>query len=41
MSEDQINDYFRKKYSRAPTADEVDEDVYDDITQQGLLPSTT
>uniref|UniRef100_A0A915IPM2 Transcription elongation factor SPT5 n=1 Tax=Romanomermis culicivorax TaxID=13658 RepID=A0A915IPM2_ROMCU len=41
MNEDEINEYFRKKYGRAPAAGEVDEDVYDDITQQGLLPSTT
>lgn len=41
MDEEEINEYFRKKYGRAPTSGEADEEVYDDITQQGLLPSTT
>jgi hypothetical protein len=41
MSEDQIEEYFKKKYSSQPssTAEGAD-DVYDDISQHGLLPST-
>ena len=45
MSEDQLEDYFQKKYGQreaAATRDDDDEgyEVFDDISQQGLLPST-
>uniref|UniRef100_A0A183IQK7 Transcription elongation factor SPT5 n=1 Tax=Soboliphyme baturini TaxID=241478 RepID=A0A183IQK7_9BILA len=41
MNEDEINEYFRKKYGRSTHATEGDEEIFDDISQQGLLPSTT
>uniref|UniRef100_A0A5S6QVE8 Transcription elongation factor SPT5 n=1 Tax=Trichuris muris TaxID=70415 RepID=A0A5S6QVE8_TRIMR len=40
MSEEQINQYFKDKYSRNTCLVEGEDDVYDDITQQGLLPTT-
>jgi transcription elongation factor SPT5 len=40
MSEDEIENYFKKKYAVQPShGDERDED-YDDIAQHSLLPST-
>ncbi|KHJ40729.1 Supt5 repeat protein [Trichuris suis] len=40
MSEEQINQYFKDKYSRSTRFVEGEDEVYDDITQQGLLPTT-
>ncbi|CDW52049.1 Transcription elongation factor SPT5 [Trichuris trichiura] len=40
MSEEQINQYFKDKYSRSTCYVEGEDEVYDDITQQGLLPTT-
>ncbi|OUC39990.1 hypothetical protein D917_04430 [Trichinella nativa] len=39
MTEDEINQYFKNKYSRSyNTSASIDESIYDDITQKGLLP---
>ncbi len=42
MTEEQINEYYTKKYATSanlPEGEETDA-VYDDISQHGLLPST-
>ena len=41
MDEDQLEEYYRKKYSqKSREVAEGEEEDYDDIAQQGLLPST-
>ncbi|KRZ72634.1 Transcription elongation factor SPT5 [Trichinella papuae] len=42
MTEDEINQYFKNKYSRSyNTSASIDDSIYDDITQKGLLPSAS
>ncbi len=40
MNEDEIKEYLEKRYGHARPVGEIDDEVYDDISQQGLLPST-
>lgn len=42
MTEEEMERYFQEKHAQQATTHqgELDEDAYDDITQNGLLPST-
>lgn len=42
MTEEEMARYFEERHANSQKAHrgEIDEDVYDDITQNGLLPST-
>lgn len=40
-TEEELEEHFKRRYeSRPPVAADDHDEFYDDITQQGLLPST-